>query len=386
MRAGAAAIVARIPRAAAAGAMAAELRTHVTAFERLSEESQADVINGLKRSLRRWWRFLSTGVMPSASEFDPLREWARARASEGILLEDLLWSFGLAHQLGWELLRRHARDDESGALIELAGLLAKYQDRVSAVVTETYLAERELLVSEEERSTRSLLERLCVDSPLEVADRELANRLAVPLDRGYRPFVIVLPERSPRRHAALAARLRLQGHRLAVTQSDRVVGITWQPLELVDLSEGADLLLAIGRETPRSSLRAARDEVAVLAEHGRRLGMRGRLDVDDYLLEILLGCSPELAARVRAKVLAPLAADERGELVRTLRTFVACHFDRTAASVALHVHRNTLAYRLRRIGEITGLDFGSPRDLAHVYLAVGVGDDVTSDDHRAGRA
>ena len=366
--------------------MAAELRTHVTAFERLSEESQADVVNGLKRSLRRWWRFLSTGVMPAASEFDPLREWARARASEGISLEDLLWSFGLAHQLGWELLRRHARDDESGALIELAGLLAQYQDRVSAVVTETYLAERELLVSEEERSTRSLLERLCVDAPLDVADRELADRLAVPLKRGYCPFVIVLPERSPRRHAALAARLRLQGCGLAVTQSDRVVGITWKPLALVDLGEGDDVLLAIGHETPRSRVQAARDEVAVLAEHGRRLGMRGRLDVDDYLLEILLGCSPGLAARVRAKVLAPLAGDERGELARTLRIFVACRFDRAAAGVALHVHRNTVAYRLRRIGEITGLDLSSPRDLAQIYLAVGIGDDDASGAHPGGGA
>jgi hypothetical protein len=45
------------------------------------------------------------------------------------------------------------------------------------VVTETYLAERELLVSEEERRTRSLLDRLCVDSPLDAADSELADRL-----------------------------------------------------------------------------------------------------------------------------------------------------------------------------------------------------------------
>jgi hypothetical protein len=106
--------------------MAAELAARVAAFDRLSEESHADVVNGLRRSLKRWWRFLSTGVMPPASDFDPLRAWARDRASEGIRLEDLLWSFGLAHQLGWQLLRRHARSDESEVLIELAGLLAQY--------------------------------------------------------------------------------------------------------------------------------------------------------------------------------------------------------------------------------------------------------------------
>lgn len=52
---------------------------------------------------------------------------------------DLLASFALAHQLGWQLLRRHTRNDESAALIELAGLLDQYVDHISAVVTETYL-------------------------------------------------------------------------------------------------------------------------------------------------------------------------------------------------------------------------------------------------------
>src|SRR5271165_6810326 len=155
--------------------MAAEFQSHVAAFERLSEESQAEIIDGLRRSLARWSRFLSTGVMPPDSDFDPLREWARARAGEGVRLEDLLRSFGLAHQLGWQLLRHHARSDESQTLLELAGLLARYLDHISAVVTETYLAERELLVSEEERRTRRLLDRLCVDSPLDAADSELAD-------------------------------------------------------------------------------------------------------------------------------------------------------------------------------------------------------------------
>ena len=113
--------------------------------------------------------------MPADRDFDPLREWTRARAAEGVRLEDLLRSFGLAHQLGWELLRRYAREDESDVLLELAEPLAQYVDQVSAVVTETYLAERELLVSEEERRTRSLLERLCVASPLDSADGELAD-------------------------------------------------------------------------------------------------------------------------------------------------------------------------------------------------------------------
>ena len=268
--------------------MAAEFESRMIAFEHLSEESRADVVSGLQRTLRRWSRFVSTGVMPPDSDFDPLREWTRARAAEGVRLEDLLRSFGLAHQLGWQLLRRHARSDESEVLLELAAPLAQYLDQVSAVVTETYLAARELLVSEEERRTRRLLDRLCVASPLDAAERELADRLGVPVERAYRPFAVVMPGRPPHSHAALAARLRRGGWRLAVTQSDCVVGLTWKPLDLRDLGEGPEVVLAIGEPTPRGELVAAREEVTVLAEHARRVGLLGRLEAEDHLLEILL--------------------------------------------------------------------------------------------------
>jgi hypothetical protein len=350
--------------------MAAEFESRTMAFEHLSEASRADVVSGLERSLKRWSRFVSTGVMPPERDFDPLREWTRARAAEGVRLEDLLRSFGLAHQLGWQLLRSHAHSDESQLLLELAAPLAQYVDQVSAVVTETYLAERELLVSEEERRTRSLLERLCVASPLDAAESELAERLGVPVERAYAPFAVFMPGRPPHSHAALAARLRRDGWRLALTQSDCVVGLTWKPLDLIDLGEGPEVVLAIGEPTPRGELLAAREELTVLVEHARRVGLLGRLRAEDHLLEILLEHSPRLLARVRARVLAPLAGDEHGELAHTLRTLISCRLDRTAASAALHIHRNTLAYRLKRIEEITGLDLGSPRDLTCVYVAL----------------
>lgn len=364
------AIVARIPQGQAAQELAAAFEAPTAAVEHLSADARADVVRGLERTLRRWSRFVSTGALPPAEDFAPLREWARARAAEGFRLEDLLRSFGLAHQLGWQLLRRYARRDETDVLLELAGPLARYVDLVCTVVTETYMAERELVVSEEERLTRTLLERLCVPAPLDGADRELAERLVVPVEGAYRPFAIAIPGRPPRACAALAARMRRHGWRLAVTQSDSVVGLTWRPLELHDLGEGPSVVLAIGELTARSELAAAREEVTLLVEHARRTGLAGRLSTEDYLLEILLERSPRLTARLRERVFAPLADDDHGELAHTLRALLACRLDRTTTSAALHVHRNTLAYRIRRIEEIAGLDLSSPRDLACTYLAV----------------
>jgi PucR C-terminal helix-turn-helix domain len=367
---GAAAILARIPQAEAARAMAAEFERGTAAFEHLSEHSRADVLNGVRRTLRRWSLFVSSGVMPPESDFDPLREWTRARAADGARLEDLLRSFGLAHQLGWELLRHHARADESDVLLELAAPLAQYVDRVSAIVTETYLAERELLVSEEERRTRNLLDRLCAGAPLDAGDGELAERLGVPLEGAYTPFAVAMPGRPPHSYAAVAARLRRGGFRLAVTSSDSVVGLTWKPLELADLGEGAQVVLAIGQPTQRAELAGAREEVLLLAERARRMGLLGRFETEEHLLELLLARSARLTARLRARVLAPLAGEEHAELARTLRALIACRMDRTATSAALHIHRNTLAYRLRRIEEIADIELASPRDLACVYIAL----------------
>jgi hypothetical protein len=256
--------------------------------------------------------------------------------------------------------------------------VTEYADHISQVATETYLSERELLVAEEERSTRRLLDRLSVDSPLDTADHELADRLGIPLDRVCFPFVVVMPGRPSDSHPALAAHLRRAGWKLAVTQRDRVVGLAWKPLDLPDLGVGPAVLLAIGEPTPRAELAAAREELEVLVEHGRRMGLLGRLEAKDYLLEILVGRSPSLAARLREKVLARLDDNGHADLAQTLQTLVACRFDRAATSAALRVHRNTLAYRLGKIEEITGLDLGSPRDLASVYMAIGMGVDEPS--------
>jgi hypothetical protein len=363
-----AAIVDRIPLAEAGREMVAEFRAEIAALDRLEEGSQAEVAAGVERNLLRWQRWLRTGIAPADADFDPLRDWARARATEGVRLEDLLRAFGVGRQVGWELIRRYAREDETEALLDAAGLLMQYTDRVSAVVTDTYLAERDVLVSEEERRTRNLLERLSSGAPLQIAEIELAERLGVEVESAYVPFVAVMPDRPARRHATLAARLRRRGWRLTVTEGSRVTGLASQPLELSDLEEGPDLLLVCGEPTPRAELAAARSDLVLLAEHGRRTGLRGRLLASEHLLEVLVGRNPGKAEALRERVLGPLRSPEHEGLLLTLRAFVANHYDRAATSAALHVHRNTLAYRLRRIEEITGLDLGDARDLACIYL------------------
>ena len=64
--------------------------------------------------------------------------------------------------------------------------------------------------------------------------------------------------------------------------------------------------------------------------------------------------------------------DERkvGELLPTLRSYLR-HACRTAEAAAeLVVHPNTVAYRIRRIESLLGLDLGQPQSLLQVQLAL----------------
>ena len=51
--------------------------------------------------------------------------------------------------------------------------------------------------------------------------------------------------------------------------------------------------------------------------------------------------------------------EKGGELVRTLETYIDCNFSRTKTAEKMHLHRNSLNYRLQRIKELLGQDVDS---------------------------
>jgi purine catabolism regulator len=76
-----------------------------------------------------------------------------------------------------------------------------------------------------------------------------------------------------------------------------------------------------------------------------------------HLLSRLQNCD-ELADFYE-QTLAPLVdydQDHDMQLVDTLETFFAQHGNVSQAAERLYLHRNSLLYRIERIGEITGLD------------------------------
>ncbi|NKE58223.1 transcriptional regulator, partial [Lentzea sp. PSKA42] len=104
-----------------------------------------------------------------------------------------------------------------------------------------------------------------------------------------------------------------------------------------------------------TAARLARDVLDVAV----RTGKPGLHQLTDVLLEYQLS-RPSAALEPLAAIVRPLSE----ELVQTLEVYLRRGARRPAAT-ELHVHPNTVDYRLRRVAELTGLD---PTRIEHVTL------------------
>ncbi|WP_426454346.1 PucR family transcriptional regulator [Paenibacillus sp. S-38] len=77
------------------------------------------------------------------------------------------------------------------------------------------------------------------------------------------------------------------------------------------------------------------------------------------------------AARYKNPSLEKLRAYDRehhGSLLETLEAYLSCDSNLKEAAERLHIHANSLAYRLKRIAEIGGIDLGSMDQKVTLYL------------------
>jgi sugar diacid utilization regulator len=133
-----------------------------------------------------------------------------------------------------------------------------------------------------------------------------------------------------------------------------------------------------GPEQIRHSYAQARRTV----ETARRMGRTGRVVAfGDLGIHRLLLQVPDLS-ELRGfadEVLGKLSADPSGQSQAYLET-LACYFRENAspqrAARVLHVHPNTVSYRIHRVEEITGLDLGDYRERLMAQVALEILDAV----------
>jgi sugar diacid utilization regulator len=130
-------------------------------------------------------------------------------------------------------------------------------------------------------------------------------------------------------------------------------------------------------ETPmdyRFATRLATGALRMLQE----AGVSGRvIDVQDLgMYRLLLSVDDPVILRSFAdRVLGALHRHDRArnaDFVRTLRTFIEHDQQQGRTAAALHVHPNTLAYRLRKIETITGLSLRTTEGLLETSFALAI--------------
>ncbi len=134
--------------------------------------------------------------------------------------------------------------------------------------------------------------------------------------------------------------------------------------------------MGLGPAAVRASYREAEQALAL----GRKVlgsGMTASFaNLGLHRLLFALAQHPELTDFYEDTVGPLLAYDSRGsgDLMKTLNAFFECHGSPTETAHMLHLHRNTVLYRLRRIEEVGGIDLDDAATRLNLHLCLRIGD------------
>lgn len=181
------------------------------------------------------------------------------------------------------------------------------------------------------------------------------------------------------RHGLAAARDGGTVLLLPLTDSDSATDLARRTAR--HLGRAVHEAVTVGASAPVRDL-AARPEAVAAAytEAGRCLdalrllgrGGDGAAAEDFGFLGLLLAGDQDVPGFVDRTIGQVVAYDERRgtELVRTLDAYFACGMSPARTKEALHVHVNTVAQRLERVGRLLGDDWQSPDRTLEIQLAL----------------
>ncbi|WP_143760688.1 PucR family transcriptional regulator [Actinosynnema mirum] len=142
---------------------------------------------------------------------------------------------------------------------------------------------------------------------------------------------------------------------------------------------GRRVLVGVSSPVRAAALRGAAQEarwaLALAAERGARAEVVTGAEIAPHRL--LLAAVPDQArADLRRRLLGPLLDHDaaRGtDLLGTLRVFLDCSGSWTTTAARLHVHVNTLRYRVGRVEELLGVDLSRFDHRVDLFLALQAG-------------
>jgi hypothetical protein len=303
--------------------------------------------------------------------------FGRAEARTGRSLDALLTAYRAGARVAWrgfaEAGHRGGVDPE--ALYTLAEAVFAYIDEISAASAEGHAREQSLAAREQQERRRRLVEAILREPQPPAAELGRAAAAAgweLPERVAALAFDGDAPERVDARLGASALVTRIEGVGWALVRDPEAPG---RRAELE--SALGDAAAAIGPEVAladaaRSARRArlALEVVAMGEEPNPSL-----VAADDHLLDLILHRDDELAVALARRRLEPLAAlppAQRTRLIDTLAAWLDAHGEARPAAATLHVHVQTVRYRLGQLRDLLGDALDDPGARLELALALRV--------------
>jgi hypothetical protein len=307
-----------------------------------------------------------------------------AEAREGRSLEPLQAALRLGARVGWRRLCgvAAAQGLDTLALGRAGEAIFVYLDELAAASAQGYLDARTEFAGEQERRRRRLLDLILADPPAPAEAVAEAARVAdwvVP----SQVALVALGEQRQSREQRPATEQRQPGADLAAPVFPGDVLIDWsrrEPCLLIpdpDSNPDRGRIAAVTRaltgwaaamgpveplDRAAASLHWARRALG-LAERGIIDGRRDLVRCDEHLATLLMFADEELAAALRTARLAPLERlrpAQRDRLAETLRIWLQHGCNANEVALQVHVHPQTVRYRLRQADDLFGDQLRDP--------------------------
>jgi hypothetical protein len=365
--------------------IAVAFRAHVPGYQAGEGLSDSNIRTNIAAYVEDVLDLAVTGTEPKPETLETVM---RQRADDAIALTSLLHAYRLGVPILWQAFADLAEGNEKhkDALIAatpaLFAVMDAYSRRAHAVYREIEI--RDARRNEQIRAT--LLDTvLTTDSSAGAGFWDAVTALGLPEAGQFCVVAAVAADRhpaadaSPDIEALIAAHpaveeswFRLKPHtQIGVVSFRRNRGSA--PDELATKITGR-IPVHIGLSAPFTAIAEcakarAQAQVAARASSATRPAVRYNRDV----LPVLMASSPDAAATLLSTTLGPileLPPERREPLIDTVRAWVQRGQSVSATAAALHCHRNTVNYRLRRFAELTGRSLADNVWLAQVVLAV----------------
>ncbi len=363
-----------------------QVTSEVPFYQHLTQDHMdSDVAQVTAQNLLLFVRLLLEDQLPERSDFELMMRSAASRAEERIPLQDVLAAYYAGFRACWDQLLEVIGPGDGQAVVEIGNLVLVYLRVVTIAVTESYV-ETTTALSGREREARAELLSLVLDANDAPEDWQEAG-----LSPWTERTVISLRLSPPRHGDQLRAQVDVRRRASAVRD---VLGELSGAEVLDSLGPSGGTIVARGRISP-----AALGEALGTALRGRWYAGLATAELGEETLEALQAATEcaEVADRLRRTpgvhvlrdlllevqvtrpgparsallaVLTPL--DAHPELTETLIAYVAAAGRRADTSRQLHIHANTLDYRLRRVQDLTGVDASTREggELIHAALLV----------------